>query len=121
MTDTRDVTRQRLLIPLVAGVRVMAGVLISLALPMYACEEPTEYEEIEGPGAGPTCIVSDMGYRPRSWLPTKITIAGAGIVAALAVLLRPQRRTAAIGPLIGFAVLAAAWFVLYRDGGWLDR
>lgn len=121
MADTRDVTRQRLVIPLVAVVLVLGAFVVSLALPMYSCAEPYEYEYIEGPGAGPVCIIYDMGYRPRSWLPTKITVAGAGVMAALAVLLWRRRRSAAVGLLVGFAVLAAGWFVLYGEEGWLDR
>jgi hypothetical protein len=89
------------------------AVAIAIALPMYTCMEPYEYEFIPGPGAGDTCIISDMGYQPRSWLPTKITIGAAGIVAAFAIVLwSRRRRTQAIGLVVAFVAVAIAWFVL---------
>jgi hypothetical protein len=101
-----------LVIPLVA-------LVIGIALPMYTCMDPYEFEEIRGPGAGPLCIVSDMGYRPTSWLQTKITIAAAGVVLGIAVLLIARRQhLVAIGLLIAFAAIAVPWFV---PDGWEPR
>jgi hypothetical protein len=97
----------------VAIAAVAFGVGIALLLPMYTCMDPYEFEDIQGPGAGPTCIVSDMGYRPRSWLPTKIAIAAAGVAAAAFIVLwTRKRRMAATGVVVAFIVVAAMWFIL---------
>lgn len=53
----------------------------------------------------------DTGYRPRSWLPTKVVVAVGGVVAGLAILLWRRRRLIAIGLLIAFAGLVTAWFI----------
>lgn len=91
------------------------AIAVALLLPMYTCKGSNEFEEWPGPGGGPTCAVSDIGYRPRSWLPTKITIAAAGIVAAIAVVLWARRRQlVAIGLVVVFAAVAVPWFI--QDG-----
>lgn len=87
---TEHVTRRGLYI-LAAAVAVVA-MAVALLLPMYTCMDPYEFEDIQGPGAGPTCIVSDMGYTPDNWVPTKVTVAVAGIVAAIALVVWAQRR-----------------------------
>jgi hypothetical protein len=103
---------RRVLVPVVAASVVALAVGSAIALPMYTCMDPYEFEELPGPGGGPTCSVSDTGYRPRSWLPTKITIAGAGIVSAIAIVLWARRRRfVAIGLIVAFVGLAALWFV----------
>jgi hypothetical protein len=80
---------------------------------MYTCSDPYKFEDIRGPGAGPTCIVSDMGYQPRSWLPTKITVAATGFVTAAFILLwTHRRRVAAMSVVVAFIVVAALWFIL---------
>ena len=98
-----------------AAIAVM-GAVVAIALPIYTCRTGS----LEFYGGGPTCIVSDLGYRPHSWLPTKITVACAGIVTALAVLVWRRRRLAAIGLVVTFTVLATAWFLLYGEEGWLN-
>ena len=91
----------------------MVALAVSIALPMYTCMDPYEFEEIPGPGAGPTCIVSDMGYQPDNWLPTKFTVGAAGIATAIAILLWSRgRRVLGIGVMVAFVVLATAWFLL---------
>jgi hypothetical protein len=55
------------------------------------------------------------GNRPRSWLPTKVTIGTAGIVLAIAVVLLARReRLVATGLLVAFVAVAAPWFI--EDG-----
>lgn len=95
----------------VAVAVVVVSLAVSLLLPMYTCEEPYGFEHIEGPGGGPICIVSDTGYRPRNWLPTKIAIAGAGIVTAFAVMLWYRtRRIEVFGLVAIFIALAVGWY-----------
>jgi hypothetical protein len=107
------VTRQHYLVAAVAAGLIAAGILIALLLPMYTCLDPYEFEDIRGPGAGPTCIVSDMGYTPRSWLPTKITTSAAGVAAAAFIVLwTRRRRLAATSVVVVFMVIAALWFLL---------
>ena len=53
----------------------------------------------------------DTGYRPHGWLPIKITVAVGGAVVAVAILLWHRRRVVAIGMLLAFAAIAAAWFI----------
>ena len=53
----------------------------------------------------------DTGYRPRSWLPIKITVAIGGAVVAVVIVLWRRRRLVAIGMFIAFAALATAWFI----------
>ena len=55
-----------------------------------------------------------MGYQPTSWLPTKITVAVAGIVIAVAILLWRRWPLVSIGIVIAFVALAAPWFI--EDG-----
>jgi membrane protease YdiL (CAAX protease family) len=55
-----------------------------------------------------------MGYRPTSWLPTKITVAVAGVVVAVAILLWRRRPLVAIGIVIAFVAIAVPWFI--EDG-----
>jgi hypothetical protein len=81
------VTRRRLLLPAVAATVVVVAIAVALLLPMYTCMDPHEFEDIQGPGAGPTCIVSDTGYTPDNWVPTKVTVGAAGVVVAVAVVL----------------------------------
>lgn len=91
---------------------VAVSLAVAFLLPMYTCKEPYELEHLEAPGAGPTCIVSDTGYRPRSWLPTKIAIAGAGIVTAVAVVLWSlTRRIEVFGLVAVFVALALGWYL----------
>lgn len=109
-------TRQRLLVPLIGAFLVAGGVFIALVLPMYTCMDPYEFEEFPGPGGGPTCSFTDTGYRPTSWLPTKITVAIAGVVAAIVVVLWARKQhLVAIGLLVAFAAVAAPWFI---EDGW---
>jgi hypothetical protein len=54
---------------------------------------------------------SDTGYRPHSWLPFKITAGAGSAVVAVAILLWPRRRLAAMGVLIASAAIATAWFI----------
>lgn len=89
----------------------IAGVAVALLLPMYTCSEGYRFLET-GPGGGPTCLVFDMGYRPTSWLPTKLIVAGAGLVAATAILLWAKgQRWIASGLVVAFAGVAALWLV----------
>jgi hypothetical protein len=105
-------TRRSVLVPLVAGTALVLGILVAIALPMYTCMDPYEFEEFPGPGGGPTCAVSDTGYTPQSWLPTKVTIGVGGLVAALAVVLWSLRRRIWAVALVGvYGVLAIAWFL----------
>jgi hypothetical protein len=102
----------RVLVPVVAIAVVVLSISVALLLPMYTCEEPYEFEHIEGPGAGPTCIVSDTGYRPRNWLPTKISIAGAGVVTAVSLVLWSRmRRPEVFGLVAMFIALAVGWYL----------
>lgn len=95
----------------VAGAVVVVSLAVALLLPTYTCEEPYEFEHIEGPGAGPICIVSDTGYRPRNWLPTKIAVAGTGIVTAVALVLwNRTRRIEMFGLVVIFIALAIGWY-----------
>lgn len=109
-SHTGRVTRRLTL--LVVAIPAVA-LAIAVALPMYTCKGVYEFEEWVGPGGGPTCAFTDMGYRPDSWLPTKITIGAAGIVTAIAVALWSRgRRALGIGLVIAFGLLASAWFAL---------
>lgn len=78
---------------LAAGL-VLAGVILAFALPEHTFQWGTLSEvRIEGEPTGEVvCSASDLGYRPRSWLPTKIAIASAGLVAASVVVLAVWRR-----------------------------
>lgn len=106
---------RRVLAPVMAASVIALAVASAIVLPMYTCMDPYEFEERPGPGGGPTCSVSDTGYRPRSWLPTKVTIVGAGIVSAIAVVLwARRRRLVAVVLIVAFVAAAALWFV--RDG-----
>jgi hypothetical protein len=97
----------------VAGVTVVSGVVIALALPMNACRSGERFVDHTGqPGGGPTCMTSyDTGYRPHGWLPIKITAGVGGAVVAVVILLWPKRRLVAIGILIASAAIATAWFI----------
>ena len=90
------------------------GAVTAIALPMFTCTDPYEFEEFPGPGGGPTCAFTDMGYRPTSWLPTKITVAVAGLIIALAILLWPRWPLVSTGIVIALAAIAAPWFI--EDG-----
>lgn len=106
-------TRQRLVVPMTAAVLVTGAFVIALVMPMYTCTDPYEFGESPGPGGGPTCAFTDMGYRPKSWLPTKITICAAGIVMAVAVILwSRRRRLLAIGFAVAFFAVTTAWFIV---------
>jgi hypothetical protein len=90
----------------------IAGVAVALALPMYRCEEGYRFRDYSRfPGGGPTCFVSDVGYRPHSWLPVKVSVAAGGIVVAAAILLWQRRRFVAIGGVIAFTAIVVAWFI----------
>ena len=101
----------RLIIPGLAAAVAATGVVAALALPTYTCRDGYQFENQEGAGGGPTCFVSDVGYRPRSWRPTKVAVAAGGVVFGLAILLWRRRRLVAIGLLIAFAALVTAWFI----------
>jgi hypothetical protein len=88
------------------------GFVVALSLPMYTCRSGYRFVDHSGaPGGEPSCMVSDVGYRPTSWLPIKITVAVGGVVAAIAILLWRHRGLVAIGLLIAFAALAIPWFI----------
>jgi hypothetical protein len=97
----------------VAGAIAVAGIVVALALPMQACRSGERFVDRTGqPGGGPTCMTSyDTGYRPHGWLPTKITVAIGGAVAAAAILLWRRRRLVAIGILLAFAAIVTGWFI----------
>jgi hypothetical protein len=104
---------QRTVVSGVAAVIAIGALATALLLPMYTCMDPYEFEEFPGPGGDPTCAFTDMGYRPRSWLPTKITIGAAGIVVAVTVVLwTRRRRLLAVSLVVAFIALATGWFVL---------
>lgn len=114
--------RERLTVPVTAAIVGVASVVVALALPMYTCRAGNRFENIHGPGGGPTCLMSDVGYRPHSWLPTKVAVAVGGLVTAAAILLWRRRRLVALGILVAFAAMTAAWFIpdgfeqTYRSG-----
>jgi hypothetical protein len=57
--------------------------------------------------------VSDTGYTPDNWVPTKVTVGAAGVVVAVAVVLWSRRRRfLAVGLLGAFTALTTAWFLL---------
>ena len=95
------------------AIGVAAGaVAVALALPMYRCAPGYRFRDYSGQaGGGPTCLISDVGYRPHNWIPAKISVAVAGVVAAAAILLWRRRRLAAIGLIVVFSALVVAWFV----------
>jgi hypothetical protein len=97
----------------VAGVTAVGGIVVALALPMYACGSGERFVDHTGqPGGGPTCMTSyDTGYRPHSWLPIKITTGVGGAVVVVAILLWPKRRLVAMGVLIASTAIATAWFI----------
>jgi hypothetical protein len=82
-------------------------VLVAIALPMYTCSTGN----LEFYGGEPVCIVSDLGYRPTTGLPTKITVAIGGAVIALAILLWRRSPLISTGIVIAFAAVAAPWFI----------
>ena len=101
----------RLAVPVLAVAVAATSLIVALALPMYTCKGGYRFEIDRGAGGGPTCWVSDVGYRPHSWVPTKIAVAAGGVVAAFVVLLWRRRRMAAIGIAIAFAAMTTAWFI----------
>lgn len=101
----------RPLIPWIAAAVAATGVVVAFALPTYTCRDGYRFENLRGAGGGPSCSFSDVGYRPRSWLPTKVAVAAGSIVAGFAMLLWRRRRLAAVGLLIAFAALVTAWFI----------
>jgi hypothetical protein len=107
------VTRKQLLLSVIAAAVVVVAIAVALLLPMYTCMDPYEFEDIQGPGAGPTCIVSDTGYTPDNWVPTKVTVGAAGVVVAVAMVLwSRRRRLLTVGLVVAFIALATAWFLL---------
>jgi multisubunit Na+/H+ antiporter MnhG subunit len=57
--------------------------------------------------------VSDTGYTPDNWVPTKVTVGAAGVVVAVAVVLWSRRRRfLAVGLVVAFTALTTAWFLL---------
>ena len=88
------------MVPWLAGGVVLAGIGIALILPMYTCAWG-DLEEIRTSAQGSEliCIQSDLGYRPRSWLPTKIAVAVGGAVLAAATVLAARGRAAAASAL----------------------
>lgn len=92
---------------------IVAGVVVALLLPKYTCEWGNLEEiRINGEPTEVLCIQSDLGYRPRSWLPTKVAVAFAGLAAAGALLLASRRRwlpALALGLL--FAAATIGWFL----------
>jgi hypothetical protein len=91
----------------VAAAIAVVGAVVALALPMYTCRTGS----LEFYSSEPTCIVSDVGYLPHSWLPTRITVAVAGFVIAVAILLWRRWPLVSIGIVIAFAAIAAPWFI----------
>ena len=104
----------RKVVPSLTGASMVAGVAISLALPMYTCEwgRIEEIQAVGDPEIEITCLQSDLGYRPSSWLPTKIAVAAGGGVLAIAILLVARRRVlAACALLVLFVAITSAWFL----------
>lgn len=106
--------RARRIAPWLAGGVLVAGIAISLLLPMYTCEWG-HLQEIRATGARDAeliCIQSDLGYRPQSWLPTKIAVAsGAAVLAVAILLIRRNHFFAALALVMLFAAITAAWFL----------
>ena len=88
----------------------VTAVVVGLALPTYTCPHGYGLDTYRGE-SGPTCSISDVGYRPRSWWPTKIAVAAGGVVAGLAIMLWRRRRLVAIGLIVAFVALAVVWFI----------
>jgi len=102
---------RRVLVYAIAVAVVLVSLAVAFLLPRYTCQEPYEFEYIDAPGAGPICIVSDTGYRPRNWLPTKIAVAGTGILTAVALVLwNRTRRIEVFGLVVIFSALAVGWY-----------
>ncbi len=109
--DAGLMNARRWLVPGVAALVMGTGIVVALALPTYTCSKGHRFYDLHGPGGGPICLRSDLGYRPRSWWPTKIVVAAGGVVAGMATLLWRRRRLAAVGLIVVFAGLAVVWFI----------
>jgi hypothetical protein len=94
----------------VAAAIPVVGAVVALALPMCTCRTGS----LEFYGGEPSCIVSDVGYRPHGWLPTRITVAVAGLLIAVAILLWRRWPRVSLGIVIAFVAIAAPWFI--EDG-----
>jgi hypothetical protein len=93
---------------------VALGIIVALALPKYTCRWGSVEEiRINGEATGEVlCSQSDLGYRPRSWLPTKVAVAVGGLVAAAALILAANRRLLAASALVVlFAAATLGWFL----------
>jgi len=83
-------------------------------LPMYTCEwgRLEQIQIVGDPDIEITCIASDLGYRPSSWLPTKISFATGGAVLAVGILLAARKHVlATLALIVLFAAVTAAWFL----------
>lgn len=104
----------RSIYPLAAVVLVAVGIVVALALPKYTCRWGS-LEEVridEEPTGEVLCSQSDLGYRPRSWLPTKVAVGVGGLVAAAALVLAARRRWFTASALVVlFAAGTFAWFL----------
>ncbi|MGH2591423.1 MAG: hypothetical protein ACRDGW_11595 [Actinomycetota bacterium] len=98
---------------------VVAGIVVALALPKYTCRAGgLEEIRIDGDPTGEVeCSQSDLGYQPRSWLPTKVAVGTGGLVAAGGLALGAQRRWLAASALVVlFAAGTLGWFLPNGSG-----
>lgn len=93
---------------------VVLGIVVAVALAKYTCQwGDLEEIRIEGEATGEIlCSQSDLGYQPRSWLPTKVAVAVGGLVAATTLVLAAHRRWLAAAALVVlFAAATLGWFL----------
>ncbi len=105
-------SRTRVIVGWLAAALLVGGIAIALLLPMFTCEwGRLEAFQVAG-RTEITCIQSDLGYRPSSWLPTKIAVATGGLVAGAVLLfaLRGHPHLAA-GLVSVYACVTLAWFL----------
>lgn len=50
-------TRQRVVVSIIAAAVLVGGLPIAFLLPMYTCMDHYEFEEFPGPGGGPNVCV----------------------------------------------------------------
>lgn len=106
--------RRRIRVWAPAVALVVLGIVVALALPKYTCRwGDLEEIRINAEATGEVlCSQSDLGYQPRSWLPTKAAIGVGGGVAAGALVLAAHRRWLAPSALVVlFAAATLGWFL----------